>query len=444
MAKESVMNFYERAASLLEQDVGTPSGGDSPAERARKQKEKEGGGAIMQKPPPGHSAADKAKAQRDKERGITASNKPGGKKKKDNGDVDEWGSADAVAQKDKRQADRKEKTGQTTVPHKHGRSNQGGVKFSDKAKAKYSPEAKDKQQAKDDAALNASRKSKVKESFYERAEKLLMEFGSAGPGGSGFRSGKPLTTKAQDDAAKGKDWKKIRQASSGSIEKSGGSKADVQKAKEREAGEKSGNGNGNGGGWSDAARDAAAKARGAKTNGDDGDDEPSVNASKKSRLKRKVKEDDSPSTTVTWQQPKKPTTKDRNKYPKSKKKSKKEESVESPISVMSQLLNEMAESTSKKSKKKVDDDAVDTTLDQEKTDSYKDDAEDEEEGETGQAVEAKKKDKKWIQKAVDPDHEGYCTPMTKATCTPKRKALAKTFKKMGKKRDRETKAKDEK
>jgi hypothetical protein len=55
-----------------------------------------------------------------------------------------------------------------------------------------------------------------------------------------------------------------------------------------------------------------------------------------------------------------------------------------------------------------------------------------------------KKDKDWIQKAVDPDHEGYCTPMTKATCTPKRKALAKTFKKMGKKRDREIKAKDEK
>ena len=55
-----------------------------------------------------------------------------------------------------------------------------------------------------------------------------------------------------------------------------------------------------------------------------------------------------------------------------------------------------------------------------------------------------KKDKDWIQKAVDPDHEGYCTPMTKATCTPKRKALAKTFKKMGRKRDREIKAKDEK
>ena len=34
--------------------------------------------------------------------------------------------------------------------------------------------------------------------------------------------------------------------------------------------------------------------------------------------------------------------------------------------------------------------------------------------------------------------------MTKATCTPKRKALAKTFKKMGRKRDREIKAKDEK
>jgi hypothetical protein len=38
-------------------------------------------------------------------------------------------------------------------------------------------------------------------------------------------------------------------------------------------------------------------------------------------------------------------------------------------------------------------------------------------------------DKKWIQKAVDPEHKGYCTPMTKPTCTPKRKALAKRFKK---------------
>lgn len=44
------------------------------------------------------------------------------------------------------------------------------------------------------------------------------------------------------------------------------------------------------------------------------------------------------------------------------------------------------------------------------------------------------KDKKWIQKAVNPAHKGYCTPMTKATCTPKRKALAKTFKAMGKAR----------
>ena len=44
------------------------------------------------------------------------------------------------------------------------------------------------------------------------------------------------------------------------------------------------------------------------------------------------------------------------------------------------------------------------------------------------------KDKKWIQKAVNPKHKGYCTPMTKATCTPKRKALAKTLKKMAKAR----------
>jgi hypothetical protein len=45
---------------------------------------------------------------------------------------------------------------------------------------------------------------------------------------------------------------------------------------------------------------------------------------------------------------------------------------------------------------------------------------------------AEKKDKKWIQKAVNPKHKGYCTPMSKPTCTPKRAALARTFKKMAK------------
>jgi len=45
-----------------------------------------------------------------------------------------------------------------------------------------------------------------------------------------------------------------------------------------------------------------------------------------------------------------------------------------------------------------------------------------------------KADKNWIQKAVNPKHKGYCTPMSKKTCTPRRKALARTFKKMGKAR----------
>jgi len=40
--------------------------------------------------------------------------------------------------------------------------------------------------------------------------------------------------------------------------------------------------------------------------------------------------------------------------------------------------------------------------------------------------------KNWIQKAINPAHKGYCTPMTKPTCTPKRKALAKTLKKIAK------------
>jgi hypothetical protein len=46
----------------------------------------------------------------------------------------------------------------------------------------------------------------------------------------------------------------------------------------------------------------------------------------------------------------------------------------------------------------------------------------------------KVEDKNWIQKAVNPKHKGFCTPMTKKTCTPKRKALAMTFKKMGRAR----------
>lgn len=38
----------------------------------------------------------------------------------------------------------------------------------------------------------------------------------------------------------------------------------------------------------------------------------------------------------------------------------------------------------------------------------------------------------WIQKAVNPKHKGYCTPMSKPTCTPRRKALARRFKAMAK------------
>lgn len=36
---------------------------------------------------------------------------------------------------------------------------------------------------------------------------------------------------------------------------------------------------------------------------------------------------------------------------------------------------------------------------------------------------------KWLKSAVNPEHKGYCTPMTKKTCTPTRKALASRFKK---------------
>jgi hypothetical protein len=59
---------------------------------------------------------------------------------------------------------------------------------------------------------------------------------------------------------------------------------------------------------------------------------------------------------------------------------------------------------------------------------------DKEQGATKMAKTGAKVDKKWIQKAVNPKHKGFCTPMTKKTCTPKRKALAMTFKKMAKAR----------
>ena len=38
------------------------------------------------------------------------------------------------------------------------------------------------------------------------------------------------------------------------------------------------------------------------------------------------------------------------------------------------------------------------------------------------------KSKNWIQGAINKKHSGFCTPMTKKTCTPRRKALAKRFK----------------
>ena len=58
-------------------------------------------------------------------------------------------------------------------------------------------------------------------------------------------------------------------------------------------------------------------------------------------------------------------------------------------------------------------------------------------GEEGGGLTTPEDNEDWIQKAVDPDHEGYCTPMSKKTCTPRRKALARTFKKMAKERKTE-------
>lgn len=49
-------------------------------------------------------------------------------------------------------------------------------------------------------------------------------------------------------------------------------------------------------------------------------------------------------------------------------------------------------------------------------------------------------EKNWIKSAINPKHKGYCTPMSKETCTPRRKALAMRFKKGDIHKDNETKS----
>src|SRR3990167_5242350 len=44
---------------------------------------------------------------------------------------------------------------------------------------------------------------------------------------------------------------------------------------------------------------------------------------------------------------------------------------------------------------------------------------------------------RWLQKAINPQHKGFCTPISKKSCTPRRKALARTLKKMARNRKKE-------
>lgn len=44
--------------------------------------------------------------------------------------------------------------------------------------------------------------------------------------------------------------------------------------------------------------------------------------------------------------------------------------------------------------------------------------------------------KNWIAGAINKSHVGYCSPVSKKTCTPKRRALAETLKRLGKSRSK--------
>lgn len=73
------------------------------------------------------------------------------------------------------------------------------------------------------------------------------------------------------------------------------------------------------------------------------------------------------------------------------------------------------------------------SLKQEKVEKYAKslgvDIEGQEQEENQELPEHKSGGKHWIQKAINPKHKGYCTPMSKPTCTGRRRALALTFKK---------------
>ena len=183
------MNFYERAAKLVEE---TPKNG------GRKVPKK--GAKVTQGANVNPDGSNKTTMDRDDKEDFRDDDRPthgiNASKKKKNGDVDEWGSGQAVAQKNKRQADRKEKTGQSTVPHKYGRAQSLGPPgtFSDKDKEPYSDANKAKQQAqmdKDDAAAHAAQDAKKKKinASKKKKKKVTAEVKS----GSGDLPGRDST-----------------------------------------------------------------------------------------------------------------------------------------------------------------------------------------------------------------------------------------------------------
>jgi len=145
------MNFYDRVAKLVEARSPYSSRPHKPRSGSRSRPTGRGPATDADK------AADKAAGDAATATVLKKSAEIAAKKKGD-GDVDEWGSGQAVAQKDKRQADREKEIGQKSVPHKFGRSQ------------KVSPthphtsdlhKAGEKKKAEGGDSVNASKKKKV-------------------------------------------------------------------------------------------------------------------------------------------------------------------------------------------------------------------------------------------------------------------------------------------
>ena len=435
------MNFYDRVAKLVEARSPYSSRPHKPRSGSRSRPTGRGPATDADK------AADKAAGDAATATVLKKSAEIAAKKKGD-GDVDEWGSGQAVAQKDKRQADREKEIGQKSVPHKFGRSQ------------KVSPthphtsdlhKAGEKKKAEGGDSVNASKKKKVTAEVKSGSGDLPGRDSTGAVVG-----GKPQMTNREETPEETKA-RKERAANAHKV-----NKANMQPLPD-----------------------------------DDDDDSGAVNASKKKKvnamketfylklgkglqekMKNRPDDDDklpdgpkaAPKATASNNQAQadldaedtdEANTKgpdvdlgdpENKKHADAKARAKElaqqgekdQETSDSPLNASKKSKLKKKVDAMKEQDKDTEDEDTDDVATQDRLNKERGEVDKEYQSwRAKQGLNASKRsskkteDKDWIQKAVNPKHKGYCTPMTKSTCTPARKALAKRFKKAGSKEKKE-------